>query len=269
MLSGMPRQVAIPNGPDSDVVARARAYGPLLRPGDRFSHTTAATLWGLPLPHPTTEIHVTTLVPANRPRLRGVVGHRTLDPTISQRHAMPVSTPSSLLIELGTMLSIDDLVAVGDALILDPYLLDPHDIRPWTDRETLADAAAHSRAPGCRRARHAITLMRQGAESRPETLLRLLLVRSGLPEPEVNLDIHDAAGRFLGRADLVYRTQRVIVEYDGDHHRTSKVHYERDIARLERFRDAEWHVIQVRERGLFVAPAETIARVRRALVKTS
>jgi hypothetical protein len=64
-------------------------------------------------------------------------------------------------------------------------------------------------------------LLRPGAESRPETLLRLLLGRAGLPEPEVNVDIRDDSGRFLGRADLVYPPWRTIVEYDGDQHRTS------------------------------------------------
>jgi hypothetical protein len=37
---------------------------------------------------------------------------------------------------------------------------------------------------------------------------------AGLPEPEVNPDIRNASGRFVGRGDLVYRRWRVIVEYD-------------------------------------------------------
>ena len=35
---------------DDDPFARMRRYAPLLRAGDRFSVTTAAALWGAPLP---------------------------------------------------------------------------------------------------------------------------------------------------------------------------------------------------------------------------
>jgi hypothetical protein len=254
-------------GSGNSVFDLAAAYAPLLRAGDRFSHTTAAILWGLPLPRGFAELHVSTAAGRNPPRGKGVIGHRSSVSTAITREGLPVSGPRSMFLELATELELDDLVSVGDALILDPYLLDPHDIRPWTNIQDLASACEGSRAPGCRRARRALKLMRQGAESRPETLLRLLLIRAGLPEPELNSDIHDAAGRFLGRGDLVYRAARVIVEYDGDHHRNSKEQYENDIMRLERFRDADWIVVQVRDRGLFVNADQTIARVRRALTR--
>lgn len=265
----MPRRVPIPVGPDPDAIARARAYAPYLRPGERFSHTTAAALWGVPLPRRSMDLHISTLLPRNRARGGGVVGHRTNDPAVVRRHGLPVSTPGALFLELAMHLALDDLVAVGDALVLDPHVLDPLDLRPWTTMDDLISSAGSSRAPGCRLARRALMLVRHGAESRPETLLRLLLVRAGLPEPELNQEIRDSSGRFIGRGDLVYREARVIVEYDGDQHRTSKIQYEHDITRLERFRDARWAVVQVRERGLFVEPDRTIARVRRALATTS
>ena len=40
----------------------------------------------------------------------------------------------------------------------------------------------------------ALGLIRPGAESRPETLVRLAIIEAGLPEPEVNVDIRDGAG---------------------------------------------------------------------------
>jgi hypothetical protein len=56
------------------------------------------------------------------------------------------------------------------------------------------------------------SLIRPGAESRPETLVRLAVAGAGRPEPEVNVDIVDGSGRFLGRGDLVHRGWKVIVE---------------------------------------------------------
>jgi very-short-patch-repair endonuclease len=52
-----------------------------------------------------------------------------------------------------------------------------------------------------------------------ETRLRVLLVLAGLPRPEVQVSIQDDKGRFLGRPDLLYRRQRLAIEYDGGNHR--------------------------------------------------
>lgn len=52
-----------------------------------------------------------------------------------------------------------------------------------------------------------------------ETRLRWLLVQAGLPRPEVQRELRDADGRFLGRADLYYSNARLVIEYDGANHR--------------------------------------------------
>jgi len=264
------REAVVSDPADTDGAAAcvrlARSYRPLLRPGDRFSHTTAAHLWPLPLPRGLDELHVATTRPGCRPRARGVVGHETTRAAFSVRGGMPVSDPIGLFVELGGLLGEDDLVAVGDALVLDPEVLDLSDPRPWIALDALRDGVlAHPRTPGLATARRAIELVRVGAESRPESLLRLLLRRAGLPEPELNPVLYGPNGRRLGRFDFVYREARMIIEYDGDQHRTSTLQYERDIRRLERTRDAGWVIVQVRAHGLFLDPGETLARVRGAL----
>lgn len=243
----------------------ARAYVPLLRAGDRFSHTTAAELWPLPLPRGITGLHVTARPPRNGPRGEGVIGHKSSLGRAILRSGLPVSDATSLFIELATLLNEDDLVAVGDALVLDPAVLDPLDIRPWVTLDELRGACRLSRAPGCRRARRAAARVRVGAESRMETLLRLLLLRAGLPEPELNQELYDDRGRLIGRFDMVYREERVIVEYDGDQHRTDTKQYELDIGRIDRALAAKWTVVRVRARGVFVDPGDTICRVSEAL----
>jgi hypothetical protein len=170
-----------------------------------------------------------------------------------------------MFIELATALTEEDLVVVGDALVLDPHELDPHDIRPWITVEELRAACSTSRSPGSRAARRALARVRQGAESRPETLLRLLIVASGLPEPELGVVLYGPTGCWIGRFDMVYAEARVIVEYDGDQHRTSTRQYEKDMTRIDRAIAAGWRVVRVRARGLLQGRAHTVERVRSVL----
>jgi len=149
--------------------------------------------------------------------------------------------------------------------VLDPAVLDPYDIRPWATVEELRFACVRSRSPGCRQARRALERVRQGAESRTETLLRLLILGAGLKEPELGLEINDQHGRWIGRFDMVYRAERVIVEYDGEQHRTSDTQYDKDQVRIRRAITAGWNVVRVRKSGLFQRPAETVSEIREAL----
>src|ERR1041384_7805243 len=52
-----------------------------------------------------------------------------------------------------------------------------------------------------------------------ETRLRWLLISNRLPRPEVQVDLHDASGRFVSRADLLYPEAKLVIEYDGGNHR--------------------------------------------------
>jgi very-short-patch-repair endonuclease len=72
-------------------------------------------------------------------------------------------------------------------------------------------------------------------------------------------------GAAIGRFDLVYREWRVIVEYDGDQHRTSSRQYDRDQLRLEAATMAGWIVVRVRSHALFAAPERMVRRVTDAL----
>ena len=243
---------------------RAFAYVPRLRFGDRFSHTTAAELWPLPVPSGSALLHVTATPPRNAPRSAGVRGHRSDRDESIRRQGLPLSNALTLFLELATLLSEDDLVAVGDALVLDPAVLDPYDVRPWITLDELRAGCAAAHSPGCRRARRAAARVRQGGESREETLLRLLLIGAGLPEPELQVELFDARG-FIGRFDMVYRAAKVIVEYDGDQHRTSTTQYERDLLRIERAVADNWKVVRIRARDLYRARGSTVRRVRLAL----
>ncbi len=174
--------------------------------------------------------------------------------------------PATLFCQLAQILSLPDLVAVGDALVLEPVFQDWREERPWVSLGQLTDRVDVFRGRGKAAAVTALSLIRPGAESRPETLLRLAIRGADLPEPEVNVDVTDADGRFIGRGDLVYRRWRVVVEYDGDQHRTTTKQFDRDVLRLEAFAAAGWTVVRVLGRSFFGDRDACMARIRSALV---
>ncbi|WP_353828525.1 DUF559 domain-containing protein [Agromyces sp. SYSU T0242] len=107
---------------------------------------------------------------------------------------------------------------------------------------------------------------RRRADSPAETGIRLDLVDAGLPEPHVNLPIHDATGSQIAIGDLVYARWCVLVEYDGEHHRTDRSQYARDVDRLDDLAHAGWRVIRFNATHVGQRRVERIARVRAALL---
>jgi very-short-patch-repair endonuclease len=57
------------------------------------------------------------------------------------------------------------------------------------------------------------------AESPMESRLRWMLIEAGLPRPQVQAELRNQEGRFVGRADLYYPSVRLVIEYDGANHR--------------------------------------------------
>jgi len=249
---------------------RVHAYQPLLRPGQYFSHLTAARLWHAPLPQPSSDtepLHVTARAPKSGPRMVGIVGHSANlgQRRTGARYGLPVSNPADTWASLAPLISMDDLVAVGDSLILIPAIPRRSDLRPFTTIPKLAEAIERTSGRGSKNAREALRHIQHGAESRPETLLRLLLARAGFPAPLLNATVSDSAGKWLGRVDMLFPQWKVVVEYDGDQHRTNSYQYDKDITRIEDFERSGWAVVRIRKRGLFVDGAGTVARVDRAL----
>ena len=93
-------------------------------------------------------------------------------------------------------------------------------------------------------ARRAAGLVRARVDSPRETMLRLSLVLAGLPTPECNLVMgtHDHP---IGRVDLVFKEFGILIEYEGDQHRTDRWQWNIDIGRYEDFAVDGYLVIRV------------------------
>jgi hypothetical protein len=95
-----------------------------------------------------------------------------------------------------------------------------------------------------------------------ETRLRLLLVLAGLPGPSAQVSLHDERGRFLGRPDLLYREQQLVIEYDGGVHRETLVNDDR---RQNRLLGAGYRVLRFTAPDVLGTPDAVVAQVRAAL----
>ena len=103
------------------------------------------------------------------------------------------------------------------------------------------------------------------AESPMETRLRWLLLQAGLPRPEVQTDLRDADGRFVGRADLYYRLARLVIEYDGVNHRDRLVE---DNRRQNALINAGFQVLRFTVADIRQRPDAVVAQIRRALTRS-
>ncbi|WP_185276077.1 hypothetical protein [Leifsonia shinshuensis] len=222
-----------------------------------FSHTTAATLYGLPLPRVDERIHVTVRAPGRAPAVRGFVGHKLTQWETWMIGELPVTTPEQTWLDLAQLLHRDALVVAGDFLVGGDS--------PLADRISLARAIAA--APGRRgvgRAKEALESIRIGSESPGESRLRLVLADAGLPAPVLNHELRDRSGVFVARIDLAYPHSRIAVEYEGDIHRVDRQTWQKDIRRRERVEDLGWRMIRVTANDLH-SPAVLIQRVRRLI----
>ncbi|GAA1837028.1 endonuclease domain-containing protein [Agromyces salentinus] len=251
----------------TSIVDLCRAYEPLLRPGESFSHATAARLYGLPLPPGIALAPLHVLAPPGiaRARTAGSAGHEaSAPPRIEFLFGLPVVTAVSAWCQLSTVLAVEDLIAVGDALVTGRR--DGRRRRPAAASVDDLDAAVRAWPPrrGARRLQLALPLIRVGPESRPETRTRLALMGGGLPEPTIAPDVCVEGGREILHPDLAYLDWRIAIEYEGDHHR-DPARWKRDITRREKFEAAGWRVIRVTSDDVFGDPAALVARVRRVI----
>lgn len=128
--------------------------------------------------------------------------------------------------------------------------------------DVAAVAEQHRRVRGLRRLERALDLVDPGAQSPRETYLRLLLVDAGLSRPRTQIAVVGGDGLPVAYLDLGWPEYMVAVEYDGDHHRTDRAQYVKDIRRLEMLERMGWLVIRVVTED---HPADILRRVRRAL----
>lgn len=261
-----------------DLVQRAHALGLLLGDGAAFSHGSAALVRGFPLPRALRldpVMHVSVPRPRRAPRIAGVHGHsleiaatqvgQVLVVAPSTREALPVplvDEPLTLL-TCATQLALPDVVALADAMLRRAA----GEGRP---DPMIAALELGPDRPGLARLRRAAPLRRAGVRSRAETHLRLLIARAGLPEPVVAHPVHSTAHSsesWVSEADLAWPQHSVLLEYEGDGHRTSRRQFALDVRRFDRYADEGWRALRATRADIYDDPRELMSRLARRLAE--
>ncbi|MDH6278849.1 DUF559 domain-containing protein [Prescottella agglutinans] len=157
--------------------------------------------------------------------------------------------------DLGRRLPFDDAVAAVDGLC-NSGLKAPKLIGDLIDR--------HRGDRGLKQLRRVLDLADAGADSPWETRTRLLIVRAGLPRPQTQYTFTDNHGAILSMVDMAWPQYRVVLEYDGDHHRERR-QYALDVRRRARVRQWGWDVVVATKELVLFHPDELLARLTGAL----
>ena len=211
-----------------ELVDLLRAWRLVLPQSAAFTHLTAAELrgWWLParVPHP-----VFASVPRHdrHPQRRGLRLDRSVATAAELCRGLPVTTAAETLLACARDLDLLDLVPMADSALRAGHV----------DREELRELAT-GRRPGTRMLRRVLPLLDPRSESPWESVMRVLHVAAGV-RVEPQHVVRDAAGGFVGRADLWLVGTRRLHEYDGEVHRDPDTHRS-DLDRDRRLVEAGW-----------------------------
>jgi very-short-patch-repair endonuclease len=162
---------------------------------------------------------------------------------------IPVTSPARTALDLACRNPVGQAVAAIDALAR-ATRFNIADAQSLTDR--------YSGRRNIRQARRALTLVDAGAQSPRETWLRLLLIRAGYPRPRTQIPVYGEYGELVAVLDMGWEEVKIALEYEGDHHRTDRRQFNKDIARYEALPDLGWAAIRVTSEDV---PAGILRRV--------
>lgn len=154
---------------------------------------------------------------------------------------IPTSVPLRAVLQAASTLPFRELVVALDYLLrYDAHRYDPSLHVSLDELRRFAQAAT---GRGVVRFRAAAALARVGSESRMETLMRLANARAGMPELELQFELHDELGHWIGRFDGADVKSRSLFEFDGEQHLRLLSQRKRDARKHQDARDAGWRIL--------------------------
>lgn len=189
-------------------VERTLAAAHAVEPGTVFSHASALALYGLPLhgvalDRPTATRHREG--GGSRRSSAITVANLPLDEVVQMVDGIPVTSPARTIIDVARTSGLESGVCAADQAIRRGLC---------TRLELQAEAGAAKGRTGVARARALPERASGLAESVLETLIRLILVLAGLPEPELQVSLAVRGGKTF-RVDFFWSQWRLVGEADG------------------------------------------------------
>lgn len=235
-------------------MVRLRAALQRLPDGAVFSGSTAGWLHGLDL-EPCDPIEATVPAACMVTRRSGVTLHRSACLDRSRAQGLPVTTRVRTVADLMCRQNLVDAVMILD-MALHRHLVSLGLVARW--------AEANSGRRGVALLRRALEFAEPATESPMETRLRLLLVLSGLPKPQVQPTLRGDTGMFIARPDLFYPIRRLVIEYDGASHKDSVAG---DNRRQNRLLEAGYRILRFTASDVLGNPSDVVSLVRRAIAR--
>ncbi|MHC6593836.1 endonuclease domain-containing protein [Arthrobacter sp. C152] len=231
---------------------------------------SAARVWEAPLaagPGSDWRIHLARRRGFSFPRRANVVGHLLtfLPDEVVEYDGVRLTSPARTWLDLASVLALEDLVAVGDHMVCFHGPAFPHPRAALCGLDDLNRMTArHPGMRGVKSARAALELIRVGADSAPETHMRLALVGGGLPEPVLNHVVRNSHGIPTLWPDAAYPQWGIALQYDGRHHADHDQHV-RDMERHDRTLALGWLEVRVGRQHLDGDRPAVVRKVREAL----
>ena len=212
-----------------------------------LSDETAAWIWGVDAHRPSDRhrLEPRWVVPhgRGRSRLEGIDCRQALleDSDIVEIAGVPVTSPVRTTADLLRKQYRPHALASADALTRIGA------VRPMDVRAYLTELKGYR---GIRQARVLARYIEPKSASPGESWTRLRIIDAGLPTPEAQLEVVDAAGqrRFL---DLAYRRRRVGVEFDGRQFHTSDDDTLHDLDRRQLIEAIGFVIVTARYEDIF------------------
>jgi very-short-patch-repair endonuclease len=98
-------------------------------------------------------------------------------------------------------------------------------------------------------------------DSEIETMLLQALRKNGLPEPVVQYEVFDAAGRFVARPDAAYPEFRIAIEYDSKQEHSDEFQLATDARRRNRLQTVGYSVLSARHADLKSGGSEICSQI--------
>ncbi|WP_188359249.1 hypothetical protein [Rothia aerolata] len=154
------------------------------------------------------------------------------------------TTPLRTFLDLAKFLTVQELVAVADGLLVFHQHRRDQNI-PLVSRTEFEEFLSTSKGKaGISKCRAAYQRAVTGSDSYMETALRLMLEDAGVQGISCNIPIFDDFGYLLFQPDLALQELKISIQYEGIHH-GERDQIRRDVRRARAVKEAGWVEIRI------------------------